>query len=251
MPVHLPAGTEGCLVYFVGGDPILEVGLVREGEIEGASAECLDHAGVAYVLARRDGASRHAEGKAPGHKRVALSDWLDGETVADEDGGIEGEVHAVMLDCQPGLQAAGGDGDVVGVLRQAGDGVKGDQDIGVGSGIRVRPIAMCHQGSPFHDLRFLRGALGLRCLQGFCQHPPHHTDHRQHHQSGGGRADPVGDRRTAGEEDAGDGGADDGGQIDGGLKPAKYAAAILISHERGGHRLQGWTGEPVADSKKE
>ena len=70
-------------------------------------------------------ARRHAERKTPGQQRVTHCDRSDGETVADENGGIEGELGAVMVDLQTGFQAAGGDGDIVVWQRQAGDIAKG------------------------------------------------------------------------------------------------------------------------------
>ena len=182
VPFHLPTGPEGRLVDFVNDDPVLEIRLLRDGKVEGAPVERLDHAGVTYILSRRDWARRHAKRKTPGQERLARRDRFDGEAVADQNGGIEPELRAVMLNCQPGCQAARGDSDIVDGLGQASDGVKGDRRVQVGLGCRVRPVFVCHQGSPFRDMNFPRYALRFLRSDGLDRHPPHHHHDSQHHQ---------------------------------------------------------------------
>ena len=158
---HLLTGAKGRLVHFVGDDPILEIRLLRDGEIQRASVERLDHTGVAYVLPRRDWPRRHAERKPPGQQRRTLRDRFDGETVADQNRGIERELRAIMLDGQPCFKAARGDGDIITGLRQAGDFIEGDRAVQVGFGGRVRAIFVCHHGSPFSEMRLPGDVLRL------------------------------------------------------------------------------------------
>ena len=118
---HLAPGPEGGLVYVMGDDPVVEVRLLGEGEIEGALVEGLDHAGVADVFPWRDRPRRHAERKPPGEQRLALRDRFDGETVADQNRGIERKARVIMRNRQPGFQAARSDGDIIAGLGQMGD----------------------------------------------------------------------------------------------------------------------------------
>ena len=122
---HLLTGSEVGLVHLVGDDPILEIGLLGDGEIQRASVERLDHTGVADVLPRRDRPRCHAKRKPPGEQRFARRDRSDGETVADQNCGVDRELGAIMLDGQPGFEAARGDGDIVTGAGQAGDLIKG------------------------------------------------------------------------------------------------------------------------------